>query len=197
VSLDSSGARRRRADGSSLGQLGLIVLLVSISVLFVAASLAVLITHHQAASWREPGRQGVPWGTAASTLVLAVLSWQLQSALNAIRSNRFTQCVSCWRRGAAAAVVFLSVQALNARHLAFVEGAQASQTLFVFCYDLLVGLHGAHVLGGLVPLAWVHQRLMRRDYSSSRHDGVTFTVQYWHYLGVVWLVLLGILIWIG
>jgi cytochrome c oxidase subunit 3 len=197
VSIDSPEARRRRADGSSLGQLGMIVLLVSISVLFFAASLAVLITHHQAPMWRAPGHRGVPWGTAASTLALAVLSWQLQSALNAIRGNRFTQCLSSWRRGAAAAIIFLSAQALNARYLATLENTQASQTLFLFCYDLLVGLHAAHVLGGLVPLAWVHQRLVRRDYSSSRHDGVTFTVQYWHYLGLVWLVLLGVLIWIG
>jgi cytochrome c oxidase subunit 3 len=94
-------------------------------------------------------------------------------------------------------VIFLCAQALNARHLAALEGARASQTLFVFCYDLLVGLHAAHVLGGLVPLILIHNRLQRQDYSSSRHDGVRFTVQYWHYLGVVWLVLLGILIWVG
>jgi cytochrome c oxidase subunit 3 len=197
VPLDSSGARRRREAGTSLGQLGMIVLLVSISVLFVAASIAVLITNHQAAGWRVPEHRGVPWGTAGSTLLLAGVSWQLQSALIAIRSNRFIECSRCWRRGAAAAVIFLCAQALNARHLAALEGARASQTLFVFCYDLLVGLHAAHVLGGLVPLILIHNRLQRQDYSSSRHDGVRFTVQYWHYLGVVWLVLLGILIWVG
>ena len=43
----------------------------------------------------------------------------------------------------------------------------------------------------------VHARLSRRDYSSSRHDGVTFCVQYWHYLGLVWLLLLGVLLWVG
>lgn len=195
--IDSPGAQRRREAASSLGQLGMILVLVSISVLFVAASIAVLITNHQAHVWRAPMREGLPWGTAASTLLLGVVSWQLQTALAAIRGNRFTQCLSCWRRGAAAALIFLVVQAFNARQLAVLEGDQASQTLFVFCYDLLVGLHAAHVLGGFVPLALVHGRLARRDYSSSRHDGVTFCVQYWHYLGVVWLLLLGILVWVG
>lgn len=197
MSLDSSGAQRRRAAGTSMAQLGMVVLFVSLSVLFVAASLAVLITSQKAQAWRAPGRAGLPWGTALSTLALAVLSWQLQGALSAIRSNRFTECLGRWRRGAAAALVFLLVQALNVRHLAAVEGAHATQTLFVFCYDLLVGLHAAHVLGGFVPLAVVHARLQRRDYSSSRHDGMTFCVQYWHYLGVVWLLLLGVLIWVG
>ncbi len=197
MALDSPGARRRRASGTSLGQLGMVVLLVSISVLFVAASIAVLITSYQAQTWRAPDRTGLPWGTAASTLVLVVVSWQLQGALNAIRQNRFTDCLRFWRRGAAAAVVFLFVQALNARHLATLEGARAMETLFVFCYDLLVGLHAAHVLGGCVPLGIVHAKLARRDYSSSRHDGLTFCVQYWHYLGVVWLLLLAILGWVG
>lgn len=194
--IDSPRAQRRREAASSLGQLGMVLVLVSVSVLFVAASIAVLITNHQAHLWRAPEQRGLPWGTAGSTLVLAVVSWQLQAALAAIRGNRFMQCLKCWRRGAVAALVFLALQALNARQLATYEGAQASQTLFVFCYGLLVGLHAAHVLGGFVPLVLVHGRLMRRDYSSSRHDGVTFCVQYWHYLGVVWLLLLGILVWV-
>jgi cytochrome c oxidase subunit 3 len=197
MSLDSSGARRRRAAGSSLGQLGMIVLMVSLSVLFVAGSLAVIITNHQAEVWRAPERHGLPWGTALSTLALVVASWQLQAALVAIRGNRFTESVRGWRRGAAAALIFLLVQALNARHLAAIEGAHATQTLFLFCYDPLVGLHAAHVLGGFIPLGMVHARLLRRDYSSSRHDGMTFCVQYWHYLGIVWLVLLGVLLWVG
>jgi cytochrome c oxidase subunit III len=197
VPLDSPGAQRRREAASSLGQLGMVLVLVSISVLFVAASIAVLITNHQAQVWRAPDREGLPWGTAASTLLLAVVSWQLQTALAAIRGNRFIQCLRCWRRGGVAALFFLCVQAFNARQLAAHEGVQASQALFVFCYDLLVGLHAAHVLGGFVPLMLIHGRLMRRDYSSSRHDGVTFCVQYWHYLGVVWLLLLGILVWVG
>jgi len=197
VSLDSSGAQRRRAASTSLGQLGMVVLLVSISVLFIAASIAVLITNHQAPTWRAPERHGLPWGTGLSTLVLVVVSWQFQAALVAIRSNRFTDCLRRWRLGAAAALVFLLAQALNARHLMALEGTHATQSLFVFCYDLLVGLHAVHVVGGFVPLWLVHVRLMRRDYSSSRHDGMTFCVQYWHYLGVVWALLLGILVWVG
>ncbi|HTV21961.1 MAG TPA: cytochrome c oxidase subunit 3 [Polyangiaceae bacterium] len=197
MSLDSSRAQRRRAANTSLGQLGMVVLLVSISVLFIAASLAVLITNHQAQTWRNPERQGLPWGTGLSTLVLVVVSWQLQSALGAIRANRFTECLRRWRRGGIAALVFLLAQALNTRHLATIEGVHATQTLFLFCYDLLVGLHALHVLGGFVPLGLVHSRLMRRDYSSSRHDGMTFCVQYWHYLGIVWLLLFGILVWVG
>lgn len=180
-----------------MGQLGMLVLLTSISVLFIAASIAVVITHHQVQVWRLPGQSRLPWGTAASTVLLGVVSWMLQRALGAIRNNRFTACLQCWRWAMVAAVGFLLAQALNARHLLTIEGENASRSLFLFCYDLLVGLHALHVLGGFVPLVLVHTRIARRDYSSSRHSGLTFCVQYWHYLGVVWVILLGTLAWVG
>ncbi len=195
---------RSRGEGNrqpsvpvSLGQLGMIVLLVSISVLFLAACAAVIITRWRVEVWRLPGQRGLPWGTAASTILLAVVSWQLQAALTAIRRNQFTQCVQRWRWASVSALGFLFVQALNARHLMDAEGALATQSLFVFSYDLLVGLHALHVLGGFVPLGLVHHRVVRRDYSSSRHSGLLFCVQYWHYLAVVWLILLATLAWIG
>lgn len=213
MSIEPPSGPLRREPGLpvSTGQLGMIVLLISISVLFVAASIAVLITHHQVGIarapvdvahpqvdvWRLPGQAPLPWGTAASTLLLGFVSWELQQALVLIRNNRFTACLQRWRWAMVSGVGFLLAQALNARHLLAIEGEQASRSLFVFCYDLLVGLHALHVLGGFVPLVVVHSRLLRRDYSSSRHAGLTFCVQYWHYLGVVWLVLLGTLAWVG
>jgi cytochrome c oxidase subunit 3 len=66
-------------------------------------------------------------------------------------------------------------------------------TLFAFTFYLLTGLHAAHVLGGFVPLGIVLHRAGEREYSSSRYDGVRFCVWYWHYLGVIWLVLLTVM----
>lgn len=197
MSTEPAPPRREPGVPVSMGQLGMVVLLISISVLFVAASIAVLITHHQVDVWRLPGQARLPWGTAASTALLGGMSWALQSALVDIRNNRFTRCLQRWRWGMGLAVAFLLAQALNARHLFYLEGGLASRSLFVFCYDLLVGLHAAHVLGGFVPLVVVHGRIARRDYSSSRCSGLAFCVQYWHYLGVVWLLLLATLAWIG
>jgi cytochrome c oxidase subunit 3 len=189
-------AARPNGTSMSLGQLGMVILLISISVLFVAASLAVLITRSQVQVWRDPGSPGLHWGTALSTLVLIGVSWQLQTSLRAIRSNRFTDCLSHLRWGIGGACAFLVVQAFNAKQLLLAEGALATRSLFVFSYDLLVGLHALHVLGGFVPLALVYAKVTRRDYSSSRHAGFSFCVQYWHYLAVVWLLLLGTLAWI-
>lgn len=197
--LEPQPTSPRRPPGVpvSMGQLGMYVLFVSLSVLFIAASIAVIITRRQVAVWRLPGQAELPWGTAASSVLLAAVSWNLQAALRAVQSNRFTLCLQRWRWAMLLAAAFLLAQALNARHLLNIEGERAAQSLFVFCYDLLVGLHAVHVLGGFVPLALVHSRIARHDYSSSRHSGLMYCVQYWHYLGVVWLILLGTLAWIS
>jgi cytochrome c oxidase subunit 3 len=189
-------ARRERLPGLSMGQLGVVLLLVSISVLFLAASVAVLITHAQAPDWRAAERLGLPWGTALSTALLGVISVQLQLALGAIKTNRFTTCLARLRRSSYAAAGFLFAQAWNARQLFASQGTSANRTLFLFSYGLLVGLHAAHVLGGFVPLVVVQNKVARRDYSSSRHAGLTFCVQYWHYLSVIWLLLLATLAWV-
>jgi len=189
--------RREPGPNASLGQLGMWVLLVSISVLFLAACAAVIITRLQVRVWRLPGHAGVPWGTLASSVLILVTSWQLQRALRAIRVNAFDRCARSLRWAGVTALAFLFTQALNARYLMDLEGQLATQSLFVFSYDLLVGLHALHVLGGFVPLTIVQTKVQRQDYSSSRHAALLFCVQYWHYLTLVWFVLLATLVWAG
>ena len=66
----------------------------------------------------------------------------------------------------------------------------ANQSLYAFTFYLLTGLHWLHVVGGFAPLGVVLYRVNQREYSSSRMEGIKFCVQYWHYLGAIWLVLL-------
>jgi heme/copper-type cytochrome/quinol oxidase subunit 3 len=186
-----------RQPGWSLSQLGVVLLLVSISVLFLAATIAVLIARSRVPSWRPPDRHGLPWGVAGSTALLGIVSVELQRALIAIRRNRSASCQTHLRWGSLGAIAFLVVQAWNTRRLFDSEGPQAHRSLFIFSYGLLVGLHALHVASGVVPLGIVLGRVARHDYSSSRHAGLLFCVQYWHYLGVVWLALLAALFWIG
>ncbi|XP_060070335.1 cytochrome c oxidase subunit 3-like [Ylistrum balloti] len=55
------------------------------------------------------------------------------------------------------------------------------------CFFSLTGLHGLHVIGGLVFLfvAWNRARL--GHFSSARHLNLTFAVWYWHFVDVIWI----------
>jgi heme/copper-type cytochrome/quinol oxidase subunit 3 len=189
--------RERPSPGLSIssGQLGMLLVLVSISVLFVATGVAVVVTRAQAPASTLAGVHSLPWGIAVSTVFLGGLSWALQRSLGAVRTNRYDQCQRDLLTGGAFALAFLVGQAVNCRRVLASEAALEPHSFFLVSFFLLVGVHALHVTGGLVPLGYVYRKVVRREYSSSRHEGLKLCVQYWHYLGVVWLLLLLTLGW--
>jgi cytochrome c oxidase subunit III len=184
-----TGVNVRPAHGLSTTQLGMRLLLASLSVLFLASAAAVLITH-SAPGWRPPLSRGLPNSLWLSTGLIALTSAFVQAALNAIRRNRRNVCQRWLVATGAAATAFLMAQGLTARGLLAVE---PSNSLFVFCYYLLLAVHALHVLGGLVPLAWVLRQSAVGQYSSSRYEGLQLCTQYFHFLGAMWLLVLATL----
>ena len=58
-------------------------------------------------------------------------------------------------------------------------------------FFLMTGLHGAHVIGGLVLVALIIYRVYARDhFSSNRHLLISTTELYWHFLTFVQLAIL-------
>jgi cytochrome c oxidase subunit III len=174
----------------SAGQLAMLLALVSISVLFVASCVAVLVTRSQAPPAALAGIHPVPWGVAASTAFLAGLSACLHLAVTAIRHNASPRCERYLVLAGVCALAFLAGQLLNCRQVLASEAALPQRSVFAVAFFLLIGVHAAHVAGGLFPLAYVYVRTRRHEYSSSRYEGLRLCAQYWHYLGVVWLLLL-------
>lgn len=191
-----SGARpsdRAPSFKISTRQLGMIVLLVSLTVLFGASIVAYLITRFQANEWRTEGMPGLPLGLFGSTAMLVGLSFFVQRALTSIRHNRHEALLGNLWLTLLFALAFLVGQIWNWGAMREAALAPSLRTLYPFTFYLLTGLHAAHVIGGFVPLGIVLTKARRREYSSSNHEGVLLCVQYWHYLGVVWLVLFGTL----
>lgn len=58
---------------------------------------------------------------------------------------------------------------------------------------MLIALHAAHVVGGLVPLGIVTGRALRGWYDARHAEGVRSCALYWHFLDVVWLTMFGLL----
>jgi cytochrome c oxidase subunit 3 len=51
----------------------------------------------------------------------------------------------------------------------------------------MTGMHGLHVLGGVVFLIIVLQRSLAGRYSAQAHWGVEACALYWHFVDVVWI----------
>jgi cytochrome c oxidase subunit 3 len=60
-------------------------------------------------------------------------------------------------------------------------------------FYLLTAMHGLHLLGGIVALAWTTVRAWQNAYTPERHLGVELCVVYWHFLMLVWLWLFALL----
>jgi cytochrome c oxidase subunit 3 len=177
----------------SAERLLVVLAFVVIGVLFGATLVAYAVTRAQVAMWRPQNSPGLPFGLFGSTLMLAGLSTSAQRALVSIRANRQDAFQRSLWITLLFAFAFVVGQGINWTSMAHAQAGLPKATLFAFTFYLLTGLHAAHVVGGLVPLGIVIQRAREREYSSSRYEGVRFCVWYWHYLGLIWLVLLAVM----
>ena len=188
-----TGSTRPARSGLSVHRLGLYVLFASLTVLFVAAVVAFLITRTQSPVWRTPEMPRLPHGLWLSTGLVIAISASFQSALHAVRKNQVAALVTRLGIGTGVAALFLFAQLQNWLYMHNALAGVAIRTLYPYTFYVLTGLHAAHVVGGFVPAGIVFFKARRREYSSSRYEGVLLCTQYWHYLGVVWLALFMVL----
>ncbi len=179
--------------GISPKQLAMLVLFGTLTMLFGASVVGYLITRAQNDVWKTASMPNLPIGLVASTILLAGLSITMHRALARVRQNRFDATQRTLLLALLLGIAFVVGQAQNWRSMYAATTASDARTLYGFTFYMLTGLHAAHVVGGFVPLGIVLGKAKRREYSSSSHEGIKLCTQYWDYLGVVWLILLGVL----
>lgn len=174
----------------SMRQLGMIVLYCSLSVVFLATIIGFWFTRLTSPHYRTPGLPDLPSGLVLSTLLIGLTSLCLWQAQRGIAKNLLL-AVRRWLLAAATvAGLFLLTQTANW----FAMRPPAEQnSLYIATFFILTGVHALHVIGGFIPLGFVLYHASLRHYSSSSHEGLTLCAQYWHFIGAVWLVLVGTL----
>jgi cytochrome c oxidase subunit III len=68
--------------------------------------------------------------------------------------------------------------------------------LFGATFFLLTGIHGAHVVAGVIAYVYTDIRAFMGQYSPKNHGFVEATSTYWHFVHIIWLVLFA-LMWQG
>ena len=61
--------------------------------------------------------------------------------------------------------------------------------LFFGIYFAMTGLHGVHVIAGIIAIAWILSRALRGEFSREYFTPVDFTGLYWHLVDLVWIFL--------
>ena len=127
-----------------------------------------------------------------NTGVLVLSSLALQWAHMAARRDDIDGVIVGLCAGGASAVTFLVGQLLAWRELSAAGYFLASNPANSFFY-LITAVHGLHLMGGLVALGRTTAKVMRGAEASQIRLSVDLCTIYWHFLLVVWLVLLGLL----
>jgi len=178
------------------GKLGMKILVAALSMLFAASVVAYMLIRLRAPAWPPPGTPHLPGTLWVSTVIIAVSSLTMHVAVRAAREDRRRALHAGMILTTLLGVLFLVSQTLNWFSLV-AASLTAKTNLYGFTFYLLTGLHAAHVVGGVIPLAVVSSRALAGRYSAAYHPGVEYVAIYWHFLAVVWVVLFTLLVVLG
>ncbi len=180
--------RDRRTPSRAEKRLALRVFLAVVAVLFMLLVIA-YSSRMTYDDWRPVPQLRLLW---ANTFALILSSVALQWARHSVRRGRMDAMRVGLLAAGAFTVVFLFGQILAWQQLAATVYFDVTNPAVAFFY-LITGLHGLHLLGGLV--AW--GRTVAKVWGDFDVAKITQSVElcatYWHFLLLVWLLLFGLL----
>ena len=135
-----------------------------------------------------------------NTLVLITSSLTVALAIHYARSNRRQAAAVCLVITILFAFAFLGIKAveytahfhersLPGKYYAFEEVKIPGAAMFFSLYFLMTGLHGIHVVAGMVVLGFILRHTLQNRYSSRYYTGLELGGMYWHLVDMVWIFL--------
>ena len=168
----------------SKGQVGIWVLLTAIIMLFAGLSSAYIVLRG-VPTWQGIEMPSLLW---ANTAVLLLSSLAIEISRRAIRRND-VQSMKRWLAVAGfLGLGFLAGQLAAWRQLVN-AGVYLPSTLQSGFFYILTGLHGIHLLGGIVALVIVLFMALRNRLSASRDEPLKLCATYWHVMDALWVYL--------
>jgi cytochrome c oxidase subunit 3 len=180
---DDDGARRYSLQrlGILLGTISIFSFFTSLAIIFVARSRNFLF-------WSPVTVPKTLW---ISTGLLIISSFSFESARRSLVRRELAIYRERLLATSMLGLAFLACQCFSMYELAQ-QGLFAQGNPHASLFYLFTGIHGAHLLGGLVAVNWLVLSGRRTWYREEAASGnVAF---YWHFMSVVWLGLFGILL---
>jgi cytochrome c oxidase subunit 3 len=180
---DDDGTRRY-----SLQRLGILLATVSIFSLFTALATIFVARSHNLFFWAPVTVPKTLW---ISTGVLIVSSLWFEMARRALARRDLAAYRERLLATSMLGLAFLACQCFSMYELAK-QGVFAQGNPHASLFYFFTGIHGAHLLGGLVAVNWLVLHGRRTWYREEAASGnVAF---YWHFMSVIWMALFGMLL---
>lgn len=175
-------------------RIGMWVALASILMLFIALTSAYIVRGVPALSggdsdWLPIDMPSVLWVT---TGVLVLSSLSIELARRALKRNEYAGFKRWISLTTLFGVGFLAGQFMAWQQLA-AQGVFINSHPHSSFFYLLTSLHGLHLLGGVIALAFVTVAALRMRIGFNRRTAVDVTAIYWHFMDGLWIYLFGLL----
>ena len=184
---------RDEASRQIAGRFGMWLLLLSLGMFFGASLVGFLVMRIQLRDVWPSGLVTLPRGLWISTILLVTSSGKMHLALLGAKRGRrgllSIMLLATFALGCAFLVSQVQCWLVALAQLQTLWLESESYRFAVTSFYVFSGVHGLHVVGGLLPMSVVTNRAMRGGYSPQRHAGVSYTAMYWHFLDGVWIAL--------
>ncbi len=169
--------------------IGMVIFLASWAMMFGALFFTYGGIRSRSPIWPPPGLPAIPLLLpAVNTAVIALSSLTLQLGVSAVKAGRGPALTRFALATLVLGCAFMGLQ-LQVWHALWLDGLQPSSGTYGSAFYGFTVIHAAHVVVGLVALAWIVLGAARGRYTAARHLSVRLWTMYWHFVGAVWLVL--------
>lgn len=181
----------RSEQAQSTGTFGMWLFLAALSVLFGWTIGGYVYMRNLQPGWPPPDSPRLPMaGLWLSTLLIVLTSVTMEWSRRAVRAAQGRASVRWLVAAGVLGALFLANQVYNWMQVArVVIPPESKGQVFAAVFYVLTGTHAAHVVGGLILLIVVGIRAWRGRYTSIYYPGIRYSVMYWHFLDIVWLVM--------
>jgi cytochrome c oxidase subunit 3 len=143
-----------------------------------------------------------------NTVVLITSSLTMALSIRSMQLNKKRQTVIFLIMTLLFALAFLVVKYFEYSHkielgqlpgkMYTFEGIVGSNPhIFFSIYFAMTGLHGIHVLVGMIAIAWILKRAINDHFSADYYTPIEMTGLYWHLVDMIWIFLFPLLYLIG
>ena len=133
----------------------------------------------------------LPRSFLTSTLLLFGVSGSLEWALRAARRDRSNDVRIATIAASIMGLLFLAIQSEGMYRLLVAASEVSSSRNSTYALTFVLAfLHAMHVVGGMIGLFVTTFNASRDKYDRERHFGLRFCTLYWHFLDIVWILLL-------
>lgn len=146
---------------------------------------------------------------AVNTCVLIFSSLTMALAVRAAQLGRKGQTVALLATTWICAGIFLVVKyfeyshkfhvGLLPGHFYFYDGLTEFKNPHIFfgIYFVMTGIHGIHVIGGMIVILWILFRAMKGEFNGQYYTPVECVGLYWHLVDLIWIYLFPLLYLVG